>query len=104
MSNVSFSPIGSVDFPFMGSIEGNNHTLSNLKINTGEYLIYGGLIGNAKIENNMTIRNLNFSNYYYCTYQEKESIGSVVKSQVKHTTIRQKVYKKYSPQNVQVNE
>ena len=29
---------------------------------------------------------------------------SVVKSQVKHTTIRQKVYKKYSPQNVQVNE
>lgn len=29
---------------------------------------------------------------------------AVVKSQVKHTTIRQKVYKKYSPQNVQVNE
>ena len=28
----------------------------------------------------------------------------VVKSQVKHTTIRQKVYKNYSPQNVQVNE
>lgn len=27
-----------------------------------------------------------------------------VKSQVKHTTIRQKVYKKNSPQNVQVNE
>ena len=27
----------------------------------------------------------------------------IVKSQVKHTTIGQKVYKKYSPQNVQVN-
>ena len=29
--------------------------------------------------------------------------NTIVKSQVKHTTIGQKVYKKYSPQNVQVN-
>ena len=32
------------------------------------------------------------------------AFNKVVKSQVKHTTIRQKVYKNYSPQNVQVNE
>lgn len=33
----------------------------------------------------------------------KLDIFTIVKSQVKHTTIGQKVYKKYSPQNVQVN-
>lgn len=51
---------------------------------------------NSKSESELTLD-------YLEELAKKVSIEPVVKSQVKHTTIGQKVYKKYSPQNVQVN-
>ncbi len=54
--DVQFEPIGTVENPFSGSIEGNSYTLKNLTINTNDshtalFAYNSGIIKNLTIEN-----------------------------------------------------
>lgn len=60
-----------VDIPFTGSIDGNNHTISNLMINRKEK--YQGLIGIT--DSNAVIKNLALIN---CDIKSKSNSGSLI--------------------------
>lgn len=65
LNNKNFSPIGSSDMPFMGSLDGNNNTIKNLKPiksnsnNSGDkYHNSSGLFGLVKANGSTTFSNL----------------------------------------------
>lgn len=66
MAEIEFLPVGSSDFPFLGTFAGNNHSISNL-LNT-TYLSRQGLFGVTG--NTTVIRDVNIKN----TTAESESV------------------------------
>jgi fibronectin-binding autotransporter adhesin len=57
LEGMDFTPIGSQNHPYIGTFDGNSHTIQNLKINRPNES-YAGLFGRTK---NATIKNLNIS-------------------------------------------
>lgn len=51
LKNEEWTPIGTNEHPFSGSFDGQNHTVSNLKITTGNYAGLFGYVSTATIKN-----------------------------------------------------
>ena len=51
LKNVEWTPIGTESNPFVGTFDGNNKTISNLKITTGNYAGLFGYVSTATIKN-----------------------------------------------------
>ena len=59
-SNVSFSPIGSEDKPFSGTINGNGYAIKNLIVSANEYVGVFGYIGDQGVVKNLNIQQSEF--------------------------------------------
>lgn len=59
-SNVSFSPIGSEDKPFSGTINGNGYAIKNLIVSANEYVGVFGYIGDQGVVKNLNIQKSGF--------------------------------------------
>lgn len=91
MSSYRFSPIGADwNHQFAGVFDGNNHTIKNLKVNTGE-AGYAGLFG--KCDTISVIKNLKFENPvvetsgYYAAAVAAWSLGTIENCHVTNATI-----------------
>ena len=51
LAGKEWAPIGTAEHPFSGTFDGNNKTISNLKITTGNYAGLFGYVSTATIEN-----------------------------------------------------
>lgn len=68
-SNAGFSPVGNTSSPFTGTFDGQNHTISNLRINRStDYIGLFGYIVDAKVIN---------IKLYGCRIKGKENTGSL---------------------------
>ena len=74
LNNELWTPVGTKSAPFQATLDGQNHTISNLKIDDAE-LSYAGLIGYAK---NATIKNVNIKNVDIHAYSNVAAIAGTV--------------------------
>jgi len=73
MTNIQWTPLGTIETPFTGIIDGQGHSIINLNVNST--ISYSGLLGYVS---NANIKNLNISNIIINQSTAKESyIGSI---------------------------
>ena len=84
-TTVNFIPIGTLSNPFFGEIDGQGHSIYNLKINTS---LYAGIIeyaGNCNISN-IVLKNCSISSSSYSPYSSSTG-GLIANSNSGTTTI-----------------